>query len=177
MEIAYPTCFLGFNWAARVETLIQVGGFPEQFGPGTSFGGGDETLMQFRLKKVGQIGLVLPQAKVWHQVPRDRCTAEWALKRIHASGRVVGIQSAWYERQQPRWLGTLRCLIRHARNRLSYVRFSDLLRLNAAGRLSLRSYLAWLSGFRAGYRESSEAEFPLLSDHSLATTHLTAPLG
>jgi len=176
-EITYPTCFLGFNWAARIESLIHAGGFPEQFGPGTSFGVGDETLMQFLLKQAGQLGRVLPRAKVWHQVPKNRCAAEWALKRIHASGRVAGIEASWYERKIPRWLGDLRCHIRHARNQLKRVRLSDLLRLNAVGRFSFRCYWAWIVGFHTGYRESASAEFPsLLTDNRRAANDKAVPL-
>lgn len=37
--------------------------------------------MQRCLRRAGAQGIFLPDARIWHYVPTDRCTAEWALDR------------------------------------------------------------------------------------------------
>ena len=170
-EIRYPLCFLGFNWAARVEALLQAGGFSEDFGPGTPLGGGDESFMQRQLSLAGQRGRVIPEALVWHQIPPDRCSAEWCLKRFFAGGQTVGIEAAWGERKRPRRLGSLRCYLRHLRNRVLSMPVGDVLRMSAPGRFWVQRTLHWMQGFSAGYRQamndgpaSSPSPSPLSSD-------------
>ena len=67
--------FLGFNWAASASDLIRMGGFNEERGPGT-VSRGQETDMQERMLKDGMRGRYLPDALVWHYVPRARCSPE-----------------------------------------------------------------------------------------------------
>ena len=87
-------CFLGFNWAAFAADIRRVGGFPEHIGPGTSRGQtiGEESEVQRCLLASGMAGLYLPEAMVWHHVPKDRCTPTWVKKRCHTSGLVTGLQ-------------------------------------------------------------------------------------
>ena len=78
---------MGCNWAAPAETLLACGGFDERFGPGgTSGGRGQETDMQARLLAAGVTGRYVPDAKVWHHVPADRCDVAWLLDRAYAMG-------------------------------------------------------------------------------------------
>lgn len=72
--------FLGCNWAAFAGDLHERGGFDLKRGPGTD-SRGQESDMQHRLFAAGFKGRYLPGATVWHYVPRDRCTPEWALNR------------------------------------------------------------------------------------------------
>ena len=87
-------CFLGFNWAAFAPDIRRVGGFPEHIGPGTSRGQtiGEESEVQRKLLAKGMTGLYIPDAMVWHHVPRDRCTPAWVNGRCHTSGLVTGLQ-------------------------------------------------------------------------------------
>ena len=78
--------FLGFNWAAFASDLRRVGGFSERFGPGSEAGVGDEADIQRRLVTAGLKALCVPQALVYHWVPRDRCSPAWALERAYRTG-------------------------------------------------------------------------------------------
>ena len=83
--------FLGFNWAAFAGDLRRVGGFSEHLGPGSDAGVGDESDMQRRLVTAGLRAMCVPQALVYHWVPRDRCSPEWALQRAYRNGISSGL--------------------------------------------------------------------------------------
>ncbi|GEM_PF-996096 len=85
--------FLGANWAAFPSALRAVGGYCEEFGPGTHAVGG-ETEIQLRLRAAGFRPTYLPQALVRHWVPRDRCTPRWALDRAYRIGVSEGLMHA-----------------------------------------------------------------------------------
>lgn len=82
--------FLGANWAAFAPTLKAMGGFSDQFGPGTGSVGG-ETEIQRRLRAAGFVPRYLPEALVRHWVPRERCTPRWALRRAYRIGVSEGL--------------------------------------------------------------------------------------
>ena len=151
-QIIYPRCFLGFNWAARVEDLVQAGRFSEDFGPGTLFGGGDESFMQMQLCRIGLRGRVLPAALVWHQIPTNRCSPAWSLKRSYGGGLTSGIEAAWYEQTKQRWCGSFRCHWRHLSKRLRSMPVLEVLRLSACGRFWARRTVQWALGFNTGFR-------------------------
>lgn len=79
--------FLGCNWAAFVRDLRAVGGFSEQFGPGAVTRSiGQESHMQRRLIAAGLAPRYVPDAVVFHWVPRDWCSPAFALERIYREG-------------------------------------------------------------------------------------------
>lgn len=79
--------FLGANWAAFSNDLVDAGGFNPCYGPGNpNKGTGQETEMQHRLQKMGVEKEFVPGALVWHYVPRERCSPEWILKRVYRDG-------------------------------------------------------------------------------------------
>ena len=84
---------LGFNWAAFSRDLRQVGAFNEDRGPGT-FARGQESEMQERLLRAGIEGEYLPNAIVYHYVPKTRCSEEWALERSRQTARACGVNVA-----------------------------------------------------------------------------------
>ena len=87
--------FLGFNWAAFSSDLRAAGGFDTNRGPGSpSKSVGQEKEMQLRLLKRGLRAINVPQAMVWHYVPKDRCSVEWALKRAYQNGIQAGIEQS-----------------------------------------------------------------------------------
>jgi GT2 family glycosyltransferase len=76
---------LGCNWGAFASDLRAAGGFDERRGPGTN-ARGQESDMQCRLLRRGVAGYYLPGALVWHFVPKERCSPEWALRRAEQAG-------------------------------------------------------------------------------------------
>jgi GT2 family glycosyltransferase len=90
-KLAIKPFFLGFNWAAFAADLRRVGGFSERLGPGSDAGIGDESDMQRRLAAAGASAMYVPQALVYHWVPRARCSPEWALERAYRNGIRSGL--------------------------------------------------------------------------------------
>ena len=87
--------FLGCNWAAFAKDLKRAGGFDPFRGPGAVTGSvGQESDMQRRLLQSDCQGIYLPGACVWHYVPADRCSPEWALERAYRQGIRKGIDEA-----------------------------------------------------------------------------------
>lgn len=71
---------LGANWGAFAADLKDAGGFDEHRGPGT-MARGQESAMQRKLMESGIAGYYLPDATIWHFVPKSRCCPEWCLNR------------------------------------------------------------------------------------------------
>jgi len=106
-SLASKPFFLGFNWAAYVDDLTRVGGFNDQFGPGAVTGSvGQEGEMQRRLVAGGVTARFVAEALVHHWVPRDRCSADWALDRAYRDGIRMGLQRADGS-QAAKWRATL----------------------------------------------------------------------
>ena len=87
--------FLGGNWAVFSDTLRAAGGFNVNRGPGSRLGStGEETEMQRLLLEKGLDGVYVPSARVWHYVPRERCTPEWTIERNFKNGLQDGARAA-----------------------------------------------------------------------------------
>ncbi|MCC6491847.1 MAG: glycosyltransferase [Pirellulales bacterium] len=92
--VATPV-MLGFNWAAHAEHLKVAGGFDASRGPGAPSGAtGQESQMQRALIKRGILGKYVPDANVWHFVPKDRCSVAWLLERRYRTGVEHGLIAA-----------------------------------------------------------------------------------
>ena len=110
--------FLGFNWAAFHADITRVGGFNPSFGPGAARGStGQERAMQQRLLDAGCEGRYVPDAKVCHWVPRERCSPRWAFFNVYRDGVSRGLNDeARAEAARvlgyPRW--AVRVAARHA---------------------------------------------------------------
>ena len=75
-------CFLGANYGAFVERINKAGGFKTHLGIGSQGNPiGEEFEIQDRLLAEGCRGVYVPDAVVWHYVPRERCTSRWTLRR------------------------------------------------------------------------------------------------
>lgn len=84
--------FLGANWAAFTADLKAAGGFDPDRGPGAATGStGQETTMQERLLARGIAGHYVPEAWVWHHVPAERCSEQWAIARSYRNGLSEGL--------------------------------------------------------------------------------------
>jgi glycosyltransferase involved in cell wall biosynthesis len=87
------TRFLGFNWAAFSQDLVELGGFDPTFGPGSEFNAsGQEDNMQARLIAHGAKGVVV-DATVWHHVPPDQCTLNTVVERTRSAGISKGLKT------------------------------------------------------------------------------------
>ena len=93
-SICRSDMFLGFNWAAQVGPLLDLGGFDPGAGPGSPTGAtGQESDMQRRLRGAGFSAVCAPGAFVWHYVPVSRSGFWWALQRRYKGGVGHGRQS------------------------------------------------------------------------------------
>ena len=109
--------FLGANWAAFHADINRVGGFDPSLGPGAATGSiGQERAMQQRLLDAGCVGRYVPDAKVCHWVPRERCSPRWAFHRMYRDGVSRGLNDEGAEAARvlgyPRW--AVRVAARHA---------------------------------------------------------------
>ena len=152
-EICFPNYFLGFNWAASVESLKLARGFPLDFGPGTPYGGADETLMQQSLCMYGMRGRLVPEAIVWHQIPKDRCTPDWCLRRSFQGARITGMIAAHHDRKQKGRLGWVRSYARHVLYRFRSILRWEVLRLSVPGRFWISRMWTLARGFHVGYKQ------------------------
>jgi GT2 family glycosyltransferase len=87
--------FLGGNWAAFSEDLRAIGGFNPAKGPVSPTGAiGEDTEAQNALAARGRRAVYVPGAVVWHYVPRERSSEQWALARAYRQGVCEGMDSA-----------------------------------------------------------------------------------
>jgi len=145
--------FLGFNWAAYVSDLKQIGGFSTYFGPGTPRGGGDESFAQMQLRSIDVHGEFVENAVVSHYVPVENCSPEWLLRRTMGAGMTSGIAYEQRCRETGTRIKPYRSILRRVRQ---WSRFSDLLSLltfRQPGRYWLKYWLIWSQGFLQGIRE------------------------
>ena len=85
---------MGGNWGAMRKVLAECGEFSVLHGPGAKTGSvGQETEMQTRMLKRGGVGRYVPEARVWHYVPIDRCSREWTLNRAYRNGISFGLNN------------------------------------------------------------------------------------
>lgn len=103
--------FLGGNHLVPRNALLSLGGYDEYCATEDGGAGGEETRLQNQLLASGFNGMYLPGAKVWHYVPKDRCSIEWALYRHYRNGLTDGIFAKEVKKntdvffmQAPRWL-------------------------------------------------------------------------
>ena len=75
----------GANFAAKRQTLWQMGGFRCEYGRvGQNFGGGEETLVCFLAGEMGQKVGLCSDMKVWHNVDETRFTEEHIKKTAYS---------------------------------------------------------------------------------------------
>lgn len=80
--------FLGCNWGAHAEDIKMAGFFNPNFGPGSTTGAtGQESEMQDRLRKLGLRPLLVESNTVWHKVPEEKSSLEWAKQRAIKTGK------------------------------------------------------------------------------------------
>ncbi len=101
--------FLGANMAAYSSDILLSGNFNPDLGPGGRLrSGGHEYDLQERLMKKGIFGVFLPDAKVWHFVPKNAMSFDWLKKRDYKQGLATGLKLSQesygaYFGNIPRW--------------------------------------------------------------------------
>lgn len=139
--------FLGINWGAFSRDLNNIGGFNEHIGPGSfSVATGQESEAQTRLIRAGCGRQFVPDARVWHFVPPDRCSPEWAIQRSRRQG--ISLAALLWQRERltsaaARWL--------EFSKRLPHLAVS-LGRPSAPSEFKIRYVRAYFDGFRHGIR-------------------------
>jgi GT2 family glycosyltransferase len=149
--------FLGANWAAHAADLRAAGGFSVDFGPGSRTGcTGQETEMQHRLTNRGASAIYVPGARVWHYVPKNRCTPDWVLDRNYRNGVQDGIlATGGHSSGLPPWWITSRYIKGILRSWLSTFSTSPETRFKAKNRRSYDRGL--ISGIRSHNGQSKPA--------------------
>lgn len=141
--------FLGCNWSAFSSDLKACGGFDPAVGPGGYTGAaGQEGAMQMELVKHGSLGMYLPDATVWHYVPKDRCSPEWALNWAHRVGKSHGRRAGLVGRK----CGLAGLLCRSCTQKLSILGIVSMLTGSRPGRHRSRHLRRYFSGLMEGYR-------------------------
>ena len=106
--------FISANWACPREALERVGGFDVSKGLNPASGRvmvGEETDLMMRLKAIGYKALYLPEAKIHHYVPQEKCSYKHILDRVKAHGyQMADIVSV--ESNIPKFFGIPRWIFR-----------------------------------------------------------------
>ena len=147
-------CFVGINWAAFRQDLLDLGGFDLNYGPGSpTFSTGEETLAQDQLRERGIEGAYVPEAWVEHWVPADRCTADWVvLREYRRSAQKALFAKHWGRERNVRLRAAGRAAAAPVMGLLARVRPTPRREFQA------RRFRAIVQGLRAGLRnESSDA--------------------
>jgi GT2 family glycosyltransferase len=102
--------FHGANWGAFREDLLASGGFAAHLGPTRRYRAlAEETELQERMLAQDLRAVYLPEARVWHQVPRQMCTLRWARRRAYQASLSKALQGQFDSEPPliagaPRWL-------------------------------------------------------------------------
>lgn len=87
-EISSPYDFVGANWACPKRHLRKAGSFNQSIGLNADDEGisvGEESDMMHRLQGCGLRGWYVPEAKIRHYVPAEKCTTDHIIERRSAN--------------------------------------------------------------------------------------------
>jgi len=91
-QLEHREIFLGCNWGAFAEDIIQVGGFNPYFGPGSITGSvGQESYMMKQLVAAGIRPSPIYDCRVTHHAPSDYHEEQWLYKRRYREGIQRGL--------------------------------------------------------------------------------------
>lgn len=104
--------FLGANYGGFVEMILKAGGYDADLGIGSQGNPvGEEFEIQDRLLAAGCRGVYIPDAKVWHYVPKVRSSPKWTMRRherIWFTSALTGQNQEQYQGTRlfgvPRWM-------------------------------------------------------------------------
>lgn len=144
--------FLGANWAAFREDLLEAGGFTKGLGPDARYRTmGQEVDMQQRLLEHGCTGIYVPGAKVQHWVPARQCTLGWVRDRWRKQSLSKVLLEPAYS-DAPRLGGVPRFVWRTYLAALARVTVARLTAPRSERRMRLELRLAVVEGQILGYR-------------------------
>src|SRR5690606_3791775 len=106
---------------------------------------GQETTMQRLLRERGVTPIDVREARVWHYVPRQRCSPNWALHRKYK----VGLEDGLRARKATDWHALMKAIHQGTRGALSLAK-RTLLR-DPVGQFSARMVLWRQAGFIKSY--------------------------
>jgi GT2 family glycosyltransferase len=143
---------VGFNLAVFSNDFKKYGGYHPAFGTGSDSGAfGGESFLRRKLLSHGVKGVYVPEAAVWHYVPRKRCSQKWALGQSHARGARnammdydPGTTPVFLGYPRKLWTEWVRWLLNSLRTRI--------LPVSHETRFQGRFQLSYLSGYFQGYR-------------------------
>ncbi len=84
--LSYRGFFFGTNMAIRKSNLFEAGGFHPDSGPKGRRGDG-ETGLYRKLQSVGKLIGYVPDAIVYHIIPKERATLDYLLHRVKREGQ------------------------------------------------------------------------------------------
>jgi GT2 family glycosyltransferase len=105
----------GGHMAAYRRALLEIGGFDERLGPGTSFRAAEDNDLGFRLLEAGYCTMFVPEAVVYHRAWR-RHTAYFSLRWTYGVGQGAFYAKflAWGDYHMlRRWGSEVRYYLRH----------------------------------------------------------------
>ncbi|MDD5069806.1 MAG: methyltransferase domain-containing protein [Candidatus Omnitrophica bacterium] len=88
-SVIAPAMFYGANWAAKARDIKQAGGFSESLGPNKAILG-EESALQIKLHQSGLTARFVSGMVVHHNIPSNRCSQRFALKRSFKTGAYKG---------------------------------------------------------------------------------------
>src|SRR5699024_4272513 len=142
---------IGPSMAFPRRSLLAVGGFDSIGATGTRGGVGEEPRVQRKLFNAGWRGRYVAQARVWHYVPPENCSPEWALRRAYRHGLTASLSA----RQQGRRPGVQRWMIRRVVVLEAQCRWARLRGRSLSERFSMERERAWHHGVMAGCRDGN----------------------
>lgn len=143
----------GCNFSIRKELLFRLGGFhpdgmPQEL---VRYRGDGETALSYAIEKTGLKAKFVPEASIYHYVPRSRMTFEYLYKR----GFVQGISDSFTDVRRlfnsESLLSDSGSLLENSKQRLRYT--SRALRLTLMSILRRKTpFMHYLKGHATGYR-------------------------
>lgn len=93
-----PNWFIGSNWAAFRQDILDCRGFAEYLGPSPQWLSpiGEETDLQKRMVAAGMTGVYLPEARIEHSLPPDAYTISYARRRAARHGVTNAMMDSLY---------------------------------------------------------------------------------
>ena len=149
--------FIGTNWAAFREDLLQAGGFVRGLGPNADFRTvGQEVEMQKRLVDRGCKGIYLPGAGIQHHVRANQCTLAWLRQRWRQQSSSQVLLSPEHL-EVPQIGGVPRFLWRQYVTELVKATAARMTGPHTERRMRAELRLAWTAGKVRGYRRLARA--------------------
>lgn len=145
--------FIGASMAFPRKCLLELGGFDAIGATGKRGGVGEEIRLQQRLLDAGYKGRYVAGARVWHYVPPEDCSPQWALGRAFRHGMTDSLEA----RLRGRRRGVRLWMIRHAAGLEMRTLLARMRRRPLEERFALEWKRAHFRGFLAGCHDGKNS--------------------